>query len=84
MSKRFIALTSGWIPVFVLLLLTAALATGLVRDHGAAGSHPATPAAVEVLIALPEDVESTLEAVRLIIDAGQPSRGATRNPKGAL
>ena len=84
MSKRFIALTSGWIPVFVLLMLTVALAAGQARDDRATGTHPATPSAVEVLITLPGDVESTLDAVRLIIDAGQPAHGVTRNHKGAL
>ena len=84
MSKRFIALTSGWIPVFVLLMLTAALAAGQARNDRLAAVHPATSVAVEVLVTLPGDVESTLDAVRQIIDAGQPARGATPNQKGGL
>jgi hypothetical protein len=84
MSKRFIAVTSGWIPVAVLLMLTVALATGQAREDRVARIHQAPPAAVEVLIAMPEDIDSTLDAVRLIIEAGLPARGATRNNRGAL
>ena len=84
MSKRFIALTSGWIPVFFLLMLAAALATGQARNDRIAAVSPVAPVAVEVLITLPEDVRTTLDAVREIIDAGQPARAATHDQQGAL
>ena len=84
MSNRFITLTSGWIPVFFLLMLAVALATGQARDDGTTGNYPVPPAAVEILITLPEDVETSLEAVRQIIDARPGRHEATRNQKGAL
>ena len=37
MSKRFIQLTSGWIPVSVLLLFAAALVTGQTDDDAMPG-----------------------------------------------
>jgi len=45
MSKRFIQLTSGWIPVAVLLLLAAALVSGASGEErvGAAPPEPAAP-----------------------------------------
>jgi hypothetical protein len=84
MSNRFIALTSGWIPIFVLLMLAVALVSGQKRDDRSAGKYPAPPAAVDLLINLPEDVETSLEAVRQIIDVRHPLLDATQNQKGAL
>jgi hypothetical protein len=51
MSKRFIEMTSGWIPVAVLLLFAAALVTGQARARlgDEIGAVPAAPAAAPPL-----------------------------------
>jgi hypothetical protein len=51
MSKRFIQLTSGWIPVAVMLLLAAALVSGAPREDRVDGT-PAVPATPELPINL--------------------------------
>jgi hypothetical protein len=81
MSKRFIEMTSGWIPVFVLLMLAVALVNGQARAKHADSATAAKAAVVETLVSLPDDIEIVLDAALLLKDA---KRGATRKERGAL
>lgn len=54
MSKRFIQMTSGWIPIAVLLLFAAALVTGQARaklpeDIGVLPTAPAAAPSLDVV-----------------------------------
>jgi len=55
MKDKFIRLTSGWIPVSVLLLFATALvyggtASGLAANHAKGGVRAGLPMAIEVSI----------------------------------
>jgi len=71
MSKRFIEITSGWIPVSVLLLFTAALVTGQAQanlpDEAKSSSMPAAAASFNFV--LNKDTLRNVEAVPLVIDS---------------
>jgi hypothetical protein len=86
MSKKFIQLTSGWIPVSVLLLLAAALVTGQAQANlpveAKAVPAPVSSASVSIIVtgkiferidALPIDLHSVWKLpaeIQLRIDAG--------------
>lgn len=68
MSSKFIRITSGWIPVSVLLLFAAALVTG-----GPQTGLPGEPAGIDAPAAeLHEQIRSTLrdvDSVRILVDS---------------
>lgn len=70
MSKRFIEITSGWIPVSLLLLFTVALVTeqaaANLSNESRAIPQVATPAAVTVVIS--RDALGKIESVSDIVD----------------
>jgi len=74
MDKRFIQLTSGWIPVFVLLLLAAALAMGQgSSDAPGERVHLATPATSnEAPGLLDANDRAKLESIRIFVDSFLP------------
>lgn len=92
MSKRFIQLTSGWIPVAVLLLLAAALVSGEPRTDLAKGvtAAPTAPAAdveavtlmLRSIIEMQSEVAGNLDAVVLLSD-GEIDAVRFRNEPGA-
>ena len=69
MSRKFIRITSGWIPVSVLLLFAAALVTGGEPQSGLQNQ----PTVVDVPSAeLHEQIRSTLrdvDSVRVLVDS---------------
>jgi hypothetical protein len=78
MSKRFIQLTSGWIPIAVLLLLAAALVSGEPRTGlaKAVTVAPTAPAAdvesvtlmLRSMVEMPSEVAVSLDAILLLSD----------------
>lgn len=74
MSKKFIQLTSGWIPVSVLLLFAAALVMG--QDRSGLPQESLPLAAPTVAVAEPGLLDHNdhvrLEAVRLFVDSALP------------
>ena len=79
MSKRFIQLTSGWIPVAVLLLLAAALVSGEPRTDLAqpvtaapkvsAADVQAVTSMLRSIVEMQSEVAGNLEAILLLSDA---------------
>ena len=90
MSKKFIHLTSGWIPVSMLCLLAIALVTGQARANLDAGdaAAPFTSSGIPSIQAPPEDIETLrlwVEAyldvpdrIQLTIDATLQSPASSR------
>ena len=74
MSQKFIRLTSGWIPVSVLILLATALIMG--RDdslQAREAAAPAAPAATVVAPGLPDSNDQVrLESIRKFEDSVLP------------
>jgi len=70
MKKQFIRLTSGWIPVSVLVLFTAALVAGQARANlpNDIQAAPVTAAAHSVSIIISSDLLAQLEALPLVVD----------------
>ncbi len=71
MKNQFIQLTSGWIPVFVLLLFTVALVVGQARANlpneiKAAPNLPVATSSINVV--LNSDTLKKLEALPLVVD----------------
>ncbi|MGI9202814.1 MAG: hypothetical protein ACR2Q3_02320 [Woeseiaceae bacterium] len=70
MSKQFIQMTSGWIPIAVMVLLAAALIAGQARanlpyEHRSAP----VPAAVPVKIVLNTEMLKRLDALPAVVDS---------------
>ena len=92
MSKRFIQLTSGWIPVAVLLLLAAALVSGEPRTDmtQAVTAAPTAPAAdseavtsmLRSIVEMQSEVAGNLDAILLLSD-GEIDALRFRNEPGA-
>jgi hypothetical protein len=92
MSKRFIQLTSGWIPVAMLLLLAAALVSGeprtdLAKAVTAAPTAPATDVEAVTLmlrsiVEMQSEVTGNLDAILLLSD-GELDALRLRNERGA-
>ena len=70
-SKRFIQLTSGWIPVSVLLLFAAALVSGQDRAEPPA-PHSVPSISIDTPGLLDVDDRMRIESIRLFVDAILP------------
>jgi len=70
MQKQFIQLTSGWIPVSVLVLFTAALVMGQARANlsNEIKAVPVPAVTTSVSIVLNADILQKLEALPLAVD----------------
>lgn len=70
MHKQFIQLTSGWIPVSVLVLFTAALVAGQARANlpNEIKAVPVPAVTTSVSIVLNADVLQKLEVLPLAVD----------------
>lgn len=70
MQKQFIQLTSGWIPVSVLVLFTAALVAGQARANlpNEIKAAPVPAVTTSVRIILNADVLQKLEALPIVVD----------------
>lgn len=92
MSKRFIQLTSGWIPVVVLLLLAAALVSGEPRTDmtQAVTAAPTAPASdleaatlmLRSIVEMQSEVAGNLDAILLLSD-GETDAVRFRSEPGA-
>ena len=72
MSQKFIRLTSGWIPVSVLVLLAAALIMGRDGSLQAREAAPAPAATVVVPGLLDSNDQVRLESIRMFVDSALP------------
>lgn len=70
MRKQFIQLTSGWIPVSVLLLFTIALVAGQARANlpNEIKAAPVPAATTSINVVLSSDMLKKLEALPLVVD----------------
>jgi hypothetical protein len=70
MKKQFIQLTSGWIPVSVLLLFTVALVAGQARANlpNEIKAAPMPVVTTSINIVLSSGVSKKLEALPLVVD----------------
>ena len=70
MKKQFIQLTSGWIPVSVLLLFTIALVAGQARANlpNEIKAAPIPAVTTSINIVLSSDVLKKLEALPIVVD----------------
>lgn len=70
MRKRFIQLTSGWIPVSVLFLFTIALVEGQARANlpNEIKAAPVPVVTTSINVVLPKDMLRKIEALPLAVD----------------
>lgn len=70
MKKRFTQLTSGWIPISVLLLFTIALVAGQARANlpNEIKAAPVPAAMTSINVVLNSDMLKKLEALPLVVD----------------
>jgi len=70
MSKKFIQLTSGWIPVSVLLMFVVALVTGQARANlpSEIKATPAPMVTTSINVVLHSQMFEKLETLPLVID----------------
>ncbi len=85
MSNKFIQMTSGWIPVSVLLLFAAALVMG--QDRSGLPAADELPAEPTVMITSPGLLNANdhvrLETIRLFVDSVLPMPETIRISIGA-
>ena len=70
MKKQFIRLTSGWIPVSVLILFTVALVAGQARANlpNEIKAAPMLPTTTSITVVLTSDMLRKLESLPLVVD----------------
>ena len=74
MSQKFIQLTSGWIPVSVMILLAAALIMGRGEPLQAQETIPLAAPATNVVVPglLDSNDQIRLDSIRLLVDSVLP------------